>query len=77
METSMADENPAAPVAAAAPAAHVRVKCITDLQPWAYVLEADGKEVLRALGKNEIVKVSRGDAKAIEKNDHAVVISEV
>lgn len=70
----MADETPAAaPAAPAAPSEYVRVKCITDLQPWAYVLDGD-KEVLRPLGKNEFAKVRREDAKAIEKSDHVVVL---
>lgn len=50
-----------------------KVRCITELRPWATVLDGDRKE-LRPLEIDEVVTVPANEGPILQKNRHAIII---
>lgn len=63
----------AAPSAATETPSTCKVRCITDLRPWANVLNGD-RTGLRPLEIDEIVTVPANEGPILQKNRHAIIV---
>lgn len=70
------DDNIIQPDAVAAVAAPsvCKVRCITDLKPWATVIAADGSQSLRPMDIDEVCVVSIAEGNVLQAHRHAIIV---
>lgn len=57
----------------AAPVNVCKVRCITELRPWANVLDGE-RQGLRPMDIDEVLTVPASEGQILQKNRHAIIV---